>query len=145
MRANIGKFNLAAINPMLSKLEPASITQGTATSTEIVQLSANNVRATGKIEFRYTNLALKLHPVKPGTWNRIEQWLLTEAANLFLADNNPNEDGKMKTGIIYYERDPSRGFFNFVWKSVLTGIKSSVGINTKTQKEIKKQAKKRKK
>jgi len=71
--------------------------------------------------------------------------LLTEVVNLLLSDSNPNEDGKMKHGVIYFERDPSKGFFNFVWKSILSGIKSSVGVNSKTQKEIIKKAKTQKK
>jgi hypothetical protein len=75
----------------------------------------------------------------------VEQSLLTEVVNLLLSDSNPNDDGKLKHGIIYFERDESKGFFNFVWKSLLSGIKSSVGVNSKMQKEIKKQLKKQEK
>jgi hypothetical protein len=130
---------------MLGKLVPASIKRGTATATDIVQLNGNNSRAIGRLYFRYEDLAIKLHPTKPGTWNRVEQSLLTEVVNLLLSDSNPNDDGKLKHGIIYFERDESKGFFNFVWKSLLSGIKSSVGVNSKMQKEIKKQLKKQEK
>ena len=97
------------------------------------------------MNFKYNNLAIRLHQTKPGTWNMIEQSLLSELVNLLLADNNPNDDGKMKQGVIYFERDTTKGFFNFVWKSVLSGIKSSVGFNSKTQKEMIKQRKNLKK
>jgi hypothetical protein len=142
LQATIGKIDLTAINPMLSKLVPASIKQGTATSTEIVRINGNNIKASGTMNFRYSDLAITLHPTKPGTWNRIEQSLLTELVNLLLADSNPNDDGKMNPGIIYFERDSTKGFFNFAWKSILSGIKSSVGIDSKGQKEIKKNIKK---
>jgi hypothetical protein len=141
MRAAIGEFDLTAINPMLSKLIPASIKYGTATATEIVQIHGNNSKAYGRLNFKYNNLAIRLHPTQPGIGNRLEQTLLTGVANLYLPDSNPNEDGKMKYGVIYFERDSSKGFFNFVWKSVLSGIKSSVGVNSKMQKKIIKQEK----
>lgn len=145
IRATVRELHLPAINPMLSKLLPANIRRGTATSTEIINIIADSSKATGILNFRYHNLAIQLQPTRPGTWHLIEQALLTEAVNLYLADRNPNEAGKMKTGIIYYERDPSKGFFNFVWKSILSGIKSSVGVNTKAQREIKKQLKRKEK
>jgi hypothetical protein len=68
--------------------------------------------------------------------------LLTELVNLLIAKNNPDDGGKMRQGIIYFERDTTKGFVNFIWKSVLSGIKSSVGVNSKTQKEMLKQHKK---
>ena len=145
VHATVNELHLPAINPMLSKLLPANIRRGTATSTEIISIIADSSKATGSLNFRYHNLAVQLQPTRPGTWHLIEQALLTEAVNLYLADRNPNEAGKMKTGIIYYERDPTKGFLNFVWKSVLSGIKSSVGVNTKAQREIKKQLKRHKK
>jgi hypothetical protein len=141
VRATIRELDLTSVNPMLSNLVPASISHGTATATEIMQINGNSTAASGLMSFRYHDLAIRLHPTKSGTWHQIEQWMLTEVANLYLADGNPNDDGKMKPGIIYFERDSSKGFFNFVWKSALSGIKSSVGVNSKTQKERKKQLK----
>jgi len=136
--ATVGKFYLPVINPMLAKLVPASIQQGTVNSTEIIRIKADSSKAIGTLNFRYNNLAIKLHPKKEGTWHLIEQSLLTELVNLFLADSNPNDAGKLKTGVIYFERDPSKGFFNFLWKSVLSGLKSTIGLNSKEQKEMKK-------
>ncbi|MCX6303692.1 MAG: DUF748 domain-containing protein [Bacteroidetes bacterium] len=141
LRGAIGELDLTAINPMLSKLMPVAITRGTATATEIIHINANNAKSHGLMQFQYKNLFISLQPTKPGTWNRVEQSLLTVLANLLLADANPDENGKLTTGVIYFERDQSKGFFNFVWKSLLSGIKSSVGVNTKTQKEIKKHLK----
>ncbi|MDP1622698.1 MAG: DUF748 domain-containing protein [Bacteroidales bacterium] len=141
VRATIGELDMTAINPMLSKLMPVSVRQGTATSTDILQINGNDSNAVGTMNFRYHNLAIRLHPTKPGTWNRIEQSLLTSVVNLLLPDSNPDDNGKMKHGIIYIDRDPSRGFLNYVWRSVLSGLKSSVGFNSRVQKMMKKEDK----
>jgi hypothetical protein len=136
VRATIGEFELTAINPMLSKLMPVSVIQGTTPSTEIIRINAGNAKAQGKMLFRYDNLAVRLYPTKPGTGNRLEQSLLTEVINFLLPDSNPNDEGKLKYGTIYFERDLSKGFFNFLWKSVLSGLKSTMGYNSRAQKEI---------
>ncbi|MEI7897122.1 MAG: hypothetical protein WCJ26_08805 [bacterium] len=136
VRAAIEKFDLTAINPMLSKLLPASVKRGTATSTDIFAINGNNRKATGRMSFRYENLAITLYPTGPGTWNKVEPQVLSAVANFVLADGNPNDDDKLKTGMICFERDTTKGFFNFLWKSVLSGIKSSVGVNSKYQKAM---------
>jgi hypothetical protein len=140
LAANISMMDLKDLNPMMSRLIPVSIHTGSLNSVSIKDFNANDSLATGEIDFLYQNLAVKLHPVKPGTWHRIEQGLLTELVNLLIPSSNPNSDGKIKTGVIYYKRDLSRGFFNFVWKSILSGIKSSVGVETKEQKKIRKKS-----
>jgi len=144
VRATIGELDLTAINPMLSKLVPLAIKRGTATSTEIIQLNGNSTRAIGRLDFRFNNLGIDLLPVKPETLTPAEQVLLEKVFNLLLADSNPNADGKLKPGVIYFERDPSKGFFNFLWKSVFSGLKSTLGFNSKAQKEILKAEKARK-
>jgi hypothetical protein len=57
--------------------------------------------------------------------------------DIILPSGNPGNDGKLRKGIIYFKRDKNKGFFNYVWKSTWSGLKSSVGINTKQQREIK--------
>ncbi len=136
LHSTVGELDLTAINPMLSKLLPVAIKRGTATMTEIVQMNANNEKATGRLIVRYNNLAIRLYPTKPGTWNNLEQSLLTEVVNFILPESNPGENGKTRQGEIYFERDLSKGFFNFVWKSSLSGLKSTMGINSKAQKEM---------
>ena len=141
LRASVDAMDLRDINPMMAKLVPISVHSGSLKRVEINTLEANNSTATGNIDMIYNNLALKLHPTKPGFWHRVEQGFLTELVNLFLPSSNPGDDGKVKSGIILAERDSSRGFFNFVWKSILSGIKSSVGVESKEQKKIRRSKK----
>ena len=144
LHSTVGELDLTAINPMLSKLLPVAIKRGTATMTEIVQMNANNYKATGRLIVRYKNLAIRLYPTKPGTWDSLEQSLLTEVVNFLLPESNPGENGKIRQGEIYFERDLSKGFFNFVWKSSLSGLKSTLGFNSKAQKDMIKGEKKNK-
>jgi len=143
--AHIGEMNLQDINPMLSNLLPVKIRNGRITNTEIKQIHANNDLSKGYMLMHFQNIDIELQNTKPGTWNKWETALKTLIANWILPDSNPKEDGKTRYGYIYYERDKRKGFFNFVWKSTLSGIKSSVGFNSKEQKELKKTDRKNRK
>jgi hypothetical protein len=47
--------------------------------------------------------------------------------------------------MIYFERDTHKSIFNFLWKSIFSGIKSTIGVNKDEQKEMKKEQKESKK
>jgi len=143
--ANVGEMNLQDINPMLSNLLPVKIRNGTIIKTEIKQIHANNDLSKGYMLMHFQDINIELQNTKPGTWNKWETALKTLVVNWILPDSNPKDDGKTRQGYIYYERNKSKGFFNFVWKSTLSGIKSSVGFNSKEQKELKKADKKNRK
>jgi hypothetical protein len=136
LRATIGMLDLRDLNPMLTKLLPVSISRGVAEKTTIRHLHANDSLARGFMDVKFYGLKIRLDDTEPGTANKIEKALLTGVANYLLPDNNPRDDGRMRTGVIYFQRDKSKGFFNFVWKSTLSGIKSSAGFNSKIQRQI---------
>ena len=141
-KATVGPLNLRDINPMLSKLMPVSIRNGVANQTVIKHVNANNDFSRGFMVLQFNNLNVKVHADKSDFWDRWGSALLTGVANLLLDDGDSGEKGKLRSGVIYFERDKSKGFFNFIWKSTLSGIKSSAGINTKKQREIRRFEKK---
>ncbi len=143
--AYVGDMELSDINPMLSNLMPVKIRSGTISRMEIRQIRANNDVSMGSMVMHYNNINIELQNTSPGTWKKWETALKTFIINWVLPDSNPTEEGKSRHGYIYFERDKNKGFFNYVWKSTLSGVKSSFGFNTKEQKELKKADKKRRK
>jgi len=47
-----------------------------------------------------------------------------------------------RVGQVYFERDTQKSVVNYVWKSVLSGLMSTMGFNTKAQKQERKEVKK---
>ncbi len=135
--AHVDEANLTDFNPLVSKLLPFKIRSGTVTNTEIKQFYANNDYSRGTMQMDYQNINIEIQNTKPGIWNRWKTGLETLLINWLVPDSNPKKNGKTRVGYIIYERDKSKGFFNFVWKSMLSGIKSSLGFNSEEQKEIK--------
>jgi hypothetical protein len=138
IRAGMDKMALAAINPVLNPLTNITIRRGVAERFDLPAFYANRQSATGKMELRYSDLQIRLEPERSDPLHRIEKGLLTEGANLLLPLGNPGHQGRVRAGIIWHQRDTSRGFFNYLWKSILSGIKSSAGMESREQKMIRK-------
>ncbi len=138
----IGPINLVEINPMLTKLLPAKVVSGKLNRLVIPQVSANDDFAKGKLLFYYNDLSIKVIDKKQTTWTKIKTGVINWAANdLVINNDNPNKSGKMKIGQIYFTRDKEKGIINFLWKSALSGLKSTMGFNSKVQKELIKEEK----
>ena len=140
----VGPMDLRQVNPMLTKLLPAEILSGNITHISIPLVVANDDASKGKMTFCYTGLKLKLNNKEETTWGSIKTGVIGWVANDFVVnDDNPAKSGKTKSGLIFFNRDKEKGIINFVWKSVLSGLKSQMGFNSKEQKEMKKAEKKK--
>jgi hypothetical protein len=140
--ALMGPVDLVEINPMLSNLLPAKVESGKIKRLEIPMVYANDDVAKGKLLFYYNDLAIKVTDKKQNTWTKVKTGVINFAANDLIVNNdNPTKSGKMKTGEIYFNRDKYKGIINFFWKSALSGLKSTMGFNSKAQKEVIKEEK----
>jgi hypothetical protein len=55
-----------------------------------------------------------------------------------LRSNNPKSLGKPRIGEVYFERDKEKSILNYIWKSTMSGLLTTVGITNKQQKEAEK-------
>jgi hypothetical protein len=140
---NVDSVDLKDINPMLSRLFPAKVSHGFVDNASIKLVSANDHTAVGNLEIRYRDLYVELELIQHGFLKKWKNEIITDIANILLPDDNPDYKGKLRTGIIYFERDTTKGFFNYVWKSALSGLKSTIGFNSQEQLQIKMQHKRK--
>ena len=140
--AQLGPFDLQLINPMLSNLLPARVVSGHLDKLEVPLVFANDDESKGKLLFYYKDLSIEVKDQKHTTWSKITTGVINFAANdLVVNNNNPTKSGKMKTGTIFFTRDKEKSIVNFLWKSALSGLKSTMGFNSKAQKDLIKEEK----
>jgi hypothetical protein len=140
--AQMGPFNLVEVNPMVTNLLPAKVMSGKVKKVIIPLVQANDDVATGKMLFYYNDLVVSVTDKKHTTWTKIKTGVINFAANdLVLSNDNPTKAGKMKTGTIYAPRIKELGFPNYFWRCAFSGLKSTVGINSREQKEMIKEEK----
>jgi hypothetical protein len=135
--ANMGPVDLTEINPMLTNLLPARVVSGKIKKLVVPLVMANDDVAKGHLLFYYNDLSVEVLDKKQTTWTKIKTGVINFAANdLIVNNNNPTKAGKMKTGVIHFIRAKDKGIINFFWKSTLSGLKSTMGFNSKAQKEM---------
>ncbi len=143
--ARVGSFDLVEINPFLSKLIPAEVKSGKVKELIIPKIDANDDVATGRLLFYYNDLSVAMTVEKANFWNKIlkkgAEFLINDVV---VNDDNPTKTGKMTTGIVRFERDKEKSILNYLWKTTFSGLKSTLGINSKEQKKVIKAEKKQK-
>jgi hypothetical protein len=139
----VDSIDLRDVNPMLSRLMPAKISHGFVDRLNISMVSANDATAVGGLEMDYRDLYVELDLVKTGILKKLKNEVITDIANVILPDDNPASNGKLRKGVIYFQRDTTKAIFNYIWKSTASGLKSSMGFNSQDQLQIKMNLKKK--
>jgi hypothetical protein len=143
--AQMGPFDLVEVNPMVSNLLGVKVVSGKVKKVIIPLVKADDDFATGTMQLYYNDLAIDILDKEQTTWAKIKTGVMGWVVNdLIVSNDNPAKSGEMKTGAIHASRKKELGFPNYLWRSVFSGLKSTVGINSEEQKgSIKKEEKKK--
>ncbi|MEM1135936.1 MAG: hypothetical protein AAGI07_08845, partial [Bacteroidota bacterium] len=127
-QGSLEPMDLRAINPMLENVAGLKVNSGGLRKLTF-DVQADREYADGFMRFYYKNLnvALLKKDAKPKKQGKIKG-LLTMFANVLVKSKNPRFLF-LKRGKIYAERDKSKSIFNYWAKTILSGLKHSVGFS----------------
>ena len=137
-QGSLEPMDLRAINPMLVNVAALKVNSGNLRKLTF-DVQADEEYADGIMRFYYKDLSVALlkKDAKPKKEGKIKG-LLTMFANVLVKSQNPRFLF-LKRGKIYAERDKSKSIFNYWAKTLLSGVKHSVGFsNEKPPKERRK-------
>jgi len=126
----LSPFNMAVLNPVLEPLASMSVRSGRVNDFRF-SFNADDLGSNGNLYFGYNDLKIAVLEKKNG--NTKEAKFASFLANsLLLRSKNPR--GKeLSPDEISFRRDPSRSTISYVWKSVFSGIKNTLGIKDNKQ------------
>jgi len=131
----IGEMDLAAINPMLENIAFVTVKSGKARKLSF-DMVANKYEAIGQMRFHYNNLRIGVIDPKTGKSGGLKGGLTSFLANtFFVKSHNPSRVLRFRVGEIYYPRDSSKSIYNYWWKSLFTGFKSTFGFKDASKKQ----------
>ena len=113
------------LNPMLEKNAFIYTTSGKIDKMKF-QFTANNTKAKGTMTLLYHGLDVTMKNKRTDDTTSVKSWVLSILANKMIIDSNPVPGEKVRIGMIDQDRDPERFLFNYCFKSILSGIKSSL-------------------
>lgn len=138
---SLDTFNLQALNPVLTPIAFVRIRDGQVQHAEFF-VEANTNKARGKIRVRYSDLKIAFLDKSSSGEGSARKGLTSFVANTVLRSNNPKRKWfPPKAGKIYYRREHFLPVFNFWVSSLLSGVKSTFGFESK---ELKKEYEKQK-
>ncbi len=127
----IHEQDMTNLNPMLNYVAKVTLTSGRFRNSTF-EFTHDNVSSKGQLKLAYNDLHVRfIDPAGSGTLGKIDEKLMSFAANTFVVKKDNEEGDNMRTGEISFERDPKKSILNYWWKSLLSGIKSSTGIKEK--------------
>ena len=128
----LGPMQLSHFNKILEPAAYVHIKEGKNQNMQF-SFSGNQHKATGTMEFRYDDLSVLMIDKEKGQAG-FDEKLGSFIANAFVLKASNPKSVFLRIGNIECERDPSRAMVNYWWKSILSGVKSSIGLDKNTEK-----------
>ena len=124
---NVGSFNVTNLNEVISSFMPLKVKKGVVHKIQFSGYAGKSV-SNGKMIFAYNNLKLKvLDEEGQKNVNKYTRNVLSLTANTIIQTNNPvSKKEKLEAIEFTFQKDKNRGFFNYLWKSVLSGLSATV-------------------
>jgi hypothetical protein len=115
---------LPDLNPVLMPLARLRIERGVVESLGFFGM-ANEDYAEGTVRLSYHDLKVSVLDKKtPHRKKKLRSFIL----NQVIRDQNPRGNRTFRVGKMYWQRKKSQSFINYLWKALVTGLKSSVGL-----------------
>ena len=130
------EVNFNQLNPLVEALAPVQFSAGKINSLSF-ELKADEDTSSGFLDLEYENLKLEMTKVKEGEVR--SQKFMSFAANTVKKTHNKKGRSNYKTGKIFAQRDKRKSFFNFFWRSIESGLLSSINAGNYDKKHRKKQ------
>lgn len=124
VKGKIGSLKLLSLNPTIRELALIEFTNGQLNYCDF-NFTADIYRSIGKANFNYSGIRIN-------TFNKEEKqlkengFLVNFASNTFLIRNNNPINNNFKVGKIETERIPEKSIFNYWWRSLFTGLESTI-------------------
>ena len=141
---NVEKIDFTKLNSMTQNLVGVTLKSGTG-ELNIPLITGNRISSKGSIEFKYKKLKIELYDRDKaqnatGLGGNMANLLLND---IFIKSNNPGFLGKTRDGDVYFTRNTQKSIVYYTWKSILSGIMSTMGYNSKEQRQEKRAWRKR--
>lgn len=133
-KGHLGLMDLRTVNPATMPLTMIKINSGTLKQFDF-DIQANSKKAKGKILFLYNDVKVSLLKADTVSDDLKKQSIASIFANIFiLKHSNPDvPGGTPRSFFVSYNRTEDVAFFKYIWQTLLSGIKPSVGLDKKTQ------------
>ncbi|MFD2036421.1 hypothetical protein ACFSKL_16570 [Belliella marina] len=126
LKGNLGKIDLTEINKIVEPEAKVSLKSGTINRLDF-NIHANDFDGTGEVIVRYDNLEIEIlnkdFEKDQNIFRKIGSFL---ANKVVIKSQNPRKNGDLQKGVVYTQRLKHKSEFNYWWRLVFSGLKSTL-------------------
>ncbi len=126
---SLGYMKMEKLNSFSIPNASVKINKGNVKSMNF-SANANTNYAKGRMEFLYDDLDIDILKSTDGEEVK-EKKFISFVANRIIKKSNPIVDKPPRIAEMYFERDKNKGIFNYIWKTVFSGIKATASPGKK--------------
>ena len=130
LEGSLSGLNAVELNPILEKNVFFYATSGKIDAMSF-SFTADNDRATGKMIMLYHGLDIAVKNKQTDDTTALRERFVSFIANRRIPDSNPVQGGDVREGTIDYIRDPERSVLHYCFRSILSGITSTLADGNK--------------
>lgn len=128
---SLSPMNMEIINPMLKHIVFGEIVSGQVNELNF-SAQVNETASQGTMHFGYDNLKIQINNKDS---EKGKKGIMTFLANTFIVKSANPINNKFRESEMYYVRDKRKSIINFWWKTLLSGIKETIGIPKKEEEQ----------
>ncbi|MEO9869110.1 hypothetical protein [Ekhidna sp.] len=127
-------IDLTVFNKMIKYVSVVEIESGGSSMLEF-EFTHTDKHSTGEMKFAYEDLSIAFLEKQESDSDGVLSAIKGFFVNTFIVDSNNNfESDKFRVGKVDFHRIENKSMFNFWWGSILTGFKSSTGVDASGKK-----------
>jgi hypothetical protein len=130
LEGTLSGLNVIELNPILEKSAFFYATSGKIDAMSF-SFSADNDKATGKMIMLYHGLDIAVKNKQTDDTTALRERFVSYIANRRIPDSNPEQGGDVREGTIDFTRDPERSVLHYCFRSILSGITSTLADGNK--------------
>ena len=123
--AELGSMDGTVLNSVLVPLAGVRI-ESAEIDGVVLDLRGNNDQCSGDVSLFYRGLKFNILKLKDGEEVKNRKLLSFLAGAIFMVLENTNNDRNTDPKRVSYQRDPQKGIFNLIWKTIFEGIQETV-------------------
>ena len=121
----LSDFQLSDMNPFLENNASLYASSGRLEKMDFF-FTADNTKSHGNLIMYYKDFSVTVKNKQTNDTVAFREKFISLIANRKIIDSNPIPGEELRIGVIDYDSDPERFVFNYVAKSIFSGIKSSI-------------------
>ncbi len=132
VKGSLGPMELTHFNRILEPSAFVHIKEGSNQDLQF-RFAGDAHKTSGSMKFRYDDLSVLMIDKEKGQAG-FDEKIGSFLANAFVLRTSNPRSVFLRVGNIEFERDPSRAMFHYWLQSILSGVKSSIGLEKSTEK-----------